>query len=68
MTFKLNSPFLDLEFERKPKHWIAVSVGWTVIWITVTVALVYLYAAVLPAYIGLETTVLVGIAILILKA
>lgn len=62
----LYSPFLDITFEGRPKNWPALVALWFVLWTSVYIVLVHLYAFVLPALWGFETTVLVGIGTLVL--
>ena len=68
MTFELNSPFQSLEFERAPRHWKAIMAGWMLLWLAVVLAIGYAYVVVLPAYVGFERAVLIGIAVAALTA
>ena len=60
--FTRESPVLNLTFDHPPEHWKAILAGWFIAWAAVTVAIMYAYAVILPSFIGVETTALVGIA------
>ena len=63
-TYTLSAPFLELEFDAKPANWfIAV---FYIVAIALLLVFLYAYAVVLPAFIGFETTVLVGIGLVAL--
>lgn len=66
MSFELTSPFASFEMQRTPNHWKAILVTWIVFWLAASVVGVWFYAFVLPEWVGFETTVLLGIAAIVL--
>jgi len=61
MSYELTSPIASLELPAKPPRWLIVA--WFLANAVFTVALVYIYAIIAPAYLGFKTTALVGIAL-----
>jgi hypothetical protein len=62
--YNLNSPWLSITFDGRPRYWKALSVAFFAVTLAVTATLVYLYAMVLPQYIGFERTLLAGVGLI----
>lgn len=66
MTYSLNSPFIELEWERKPENWGVMVVSWFLFWVVIIIGILYLYSVVFPSEVGFKTALLVGIGLLVL--
>lgn len=67
MSYSLNSPFVNLTFDSRPRYWRIIAAVWQVVWLAISAGLLYLYAVVFPGMVGFETAVLVGIGLLVLS-
>lgn len=70
-TFELHSPFLNVEFDARGmtrREQRIASIVWMAFWAPVTVGALYTYVALLPGWVGFETTVLIGLGIIALGA
>jgi hypothetical protein len=65
-TYELNSPFINLEFNSSFKTFVVAAVAWMVLWFAVCAGLIYAFAVVVPQMFGFQTTLLGGLAFLIL--
>jgi Sec-independent protein secretion pathway component TatC len=64
--YTLSSPFMDLEFAGKPKHWRLLVASWFLFWIGTIIGLLYGYVIVFPAVTSFETALLLGVGLLVL--
>lgn len=66
-TLTLTSPFLDLELEGLSKwEMIGLAALWFVTWTALGVGIIYAYAVLFANWVGFETALLVGIALIAL--
>lgn len=65
--YELSSPVVSFTFDSRPPHFRKIIVAWIAFWLAVSVAWVYAIAVVVPDIIGFQTTVLAGIALLLLR-
>jgi len=69
-TLEFNSPLLSFEMESYAdrRQIIAMFAAWFAFWGLTAIGVLYLYIAVLPTYIGFESTALLGIGLATLSA
>lgn len=66
--YTLESPFMSVSFTASLSRWQWAGIlgAWLVFWAALSVGVIYAYAVVFAGWVGFETAVLVGIALVIL--
>jgi len=63
-TYELESPFLNLSWNQRPKNWRALLAAWIIAWLAFFIALIGFYATYFKDLVGFQTAVLVGLGII----
>jgi polyferredoxin len=65
--YTLTSWAMEVTYYEKPEHWQLLAVAWALLWMTITVLLLYGYAVLFANVVGFEAALLIGIGLLVIE-